>query len=74
MFERIRYKAAMGLAMKAKESIDKGDFKSMMKGIQYFKMSISIIPRENLGEISKRLNTVAKELETELELMENEEN
>lgn len=67
MFERIRYKAAIWFAQKAKENIDKGDFKSVMKGLEYFKMSVLIIPpSKELSEFGERLRTIIEEQKTTL--------
>lgn len=67
MFERIRYKASIWFAQKAKENIDKGDFKSIMKGLEYTKMSVLIVPPdEELNKFGKRLYSVAEELKTTL--------
>lgn len=62
MLNNLRYKIATNLAEKSKELIETGDFKSIKKGLKYFKASIRIVPpSKELSEIGKRLRETAEE-------------
>lgn len=51
MLNNLRYKIATSLAKKSAELIKTGDFKSIKKGLEYFKASIMILPpNDELGE------------------------
>lgn len=68
MLNNLRYKIATSLAKKSAELIKTGDFKSIKKGLEYFKASIMILPpNDELGEyVEKRLREIIKEQESRL--------
>lgn len=59
MLKRIRYKIALILLKKAHELFEKGDYKSIMKGIRYTKLSFQIVPFDD--QIAEVLITWATE-------------
>lgn len=65
MFNYIRYKIALNLIKKAEENVKKGDFKSVMKGLQYMKYSVMIVPpSKELSEFGKKMRATAEEQKT----------
>lgn len=63
MLCNLRYKMATKLAKKSAELIETGDFKSIMKGLDYLKVSIMIVPpNTDLSEIGIRLREMAEKL------------
>lgn len=62
MLNNLRYKLATNLAKKSAELIEAGDFKSIKKGLKYFKVSIAIVPpSKELSEFGKRLRETVEE-------------
>lgn len=62
MLNNLRYKLATNLAKKSAELIEVGDFKSIKKGLKYFKASIAIVPpSKELSEFGKRLRETVEE-------------
>ena len=62
MFENIRFKAGAYLAHKASEEVSKGDFKSIMKGLKYLKMSVKVTPPcKELNKLADGLREIVTE-------------
>lgn len=63
MLNNLRCKIATNLAKRSAELIETGNFKSIKKGLKYFKASVMIVPpSKELSEFGKRLReTVEKQ-------------
>lgn len=71
MLTNIRYKIATSLAKKSLELIKRGDFKSIMKGLNYFKASVAIVPpSKELSEFGRKLRESAEEHQNHLNKIE----
>lgn len=56
MFNNIRYRIGTYYMLKAQKEIDKGDFKSIKRGLKYLNKSVSIVPlSKELVELGKRI-------------------
>lgn len=61
MFENIRYRIATYYAKKAHNEIEKGDFEAIMKGFDYLKKSISIVPpSKELKQFGSEMKKIAE--------------
>lgn len=68
MLNTIRYKIAIYLAKRSAELIEKGDFKSIMKGLDYLEASIRIVPpSEALSKFGDRLRETAEAQKQKIE-------
>ena len=61
MLNTIRYKIANILIKMAKKSIEKGGFKNILRGLEYMKWSVMVVPP------SKELHDFAIEMRKEVE-------
>lgn len=61
MLTKIRYKLSIYLVKKADELIKTGEFKKVMKGLDYFKWSLMLIPpSDELRKTARQLKEIAE--------------
>ena len=66
MLDYIRYSIAIWLVKKSTKELKKGDYKSIIKSLKYFKWSVRIVPpNDALTEFRNNLRESIKDLTNE---------